>query len=322
MKILRLVTRSIAVLGVGLVALMPATAQTPAQTAFPSKQVTLVVAFPPGGGADLLGRLLAKKYSEAWGQTVIVLNRPGAAGMIGAREVGRAPPDGHTLLVGASGAVMTSNEAELAPVSLLSTPPYIVAVSATLPVNTLREFVAYAKARPDGSVSFGSSGAGSASHLAGELFQSLTQTKLTHVPYKGMGQAVQDLVGGQVTAMFGPPPALLPHIKSGKLKGLAVTDTRRSPLFSDIPTSAEAGVPGLEARAWYGIFAPAGTPAAVIARINAETTKALAAPDVVETLGLQGATPASGDPASFAAFLKRDIATTEDLLRKAGLPVP
>ena len=317
MHIRNLLIRSLSAVGAALVVAAP----TVAQTTFPSKQVTLVVAFPPGGGADLLGRLLAKKYSEAWGQTVIVLNRPGAAGMIGAKEVGRAAPDGHTLLVGASGAVMSANEAELAPISLLSTPPYIVAVNAALPVNNLRDFVAYAKAHPDGSVSFASSGTASASHLAGELFQTLTQTKLTHVPYKGMGQAVQDLVGGQVTVMFGPPPALLPHIKSGKLKGLAVTDTRRSPLFADIPTTAEAGVPGLEARAWYGIFAPAGTPAAVIAKINAETTKALAAPDVMETLALQGATPAGGDPAAFATFLKRDIAATEDLMRKAGLPL-
>jgi tripartite-type tricarboxylate transporter receptor subunit TctC len=317
MQIRKLLTRSIAALGVALAAVVPAAAQT----AFPSKQVTLVVAFPPGGGADLLGRLLAKKYSEAWGQTVIVINRPGAAGMIGAKEVARAAPDGHTLLVGASGTVLTSNEAELAPVSLLSTPPNIVAVNTSLPVNNLREFVAYAKARTDGSVSFASSGAGSSTHLAGELFQSLTQTKVTHIPYKGMGQAVLDLVGGQVTVMFGPPPALLPHIKSGKLKALAVADTHRSPLFGEIPTAAEAGVPGLESRVWYGIFAPAGTPAAVIARINADTTKALAAPDVVETLATQGATPAGGDPASFASFLKKDIATTEDLMRKAGLPL-
>ncbi|MCE9659063.1 MAG: tripartite tricarboxylate transporter substrate binding protein [Burkholderiales bacterium] len=317
MQFRQLLSRSIAALGIGLAAIVPAAAQT----GFPSKQVTVVVAFPPGGGADLLGRLLAKKYSEAWGQTVIVLNRPGAAGLIGAKEVARATPDGHTLLVGASGAVLTANEAELAPVSLLSIPPNIVAVNASLPVNNLREFVAYAKARTDGSVSFASSGAGSSTHLAGELFQSLTQTKMTHIPYKGMGQAVLDLVGGQVTVMFGPPPALLPHIKSGKLKALAVADTHRSPLFAEIPTSAEAGVPGLESRVWYGIFAPAGTPAAVIARINADTTKALAAPDVVETLALQGATPAGGDPAAFASFLKKDIATTEDLMRKAGLPL-
>ena len=317
MQIRTFLIRSIAVASVALAAAVPAVAQT----AFPTKQVTVVVAFPPGGGADLLGRLLAKKYQEAWGQTVVVLNRPGAAGLIGATEVARAAPDGHTLLVGASGGVLSSNEAELAPVSLLSMPPNIVAVNATLPVNNLRELVAYVKARPDGSVSFGSSGAGSSTHLAGELFQSLTQTRLTHIPYKGMGQAVLDLVGGQVTVMFGPPPALLPHIKSGKLRALAVADTQRSPLFSEIPTSVEAGVPGLESRVWYGIFAPAGTPAAVINRINADTLKALAAPDVVETLATQGATPVGGDSASFASFLKKDIATTEDLMKKAGLPL-
>jgi tripartite-type tricarboxylate transporter receptor subunit TctC len=316
MQLRKFLIRSIAAIGIALVAVVPGIAQT----AFPSKLVTLIVPFPPGGGADLLGRLLAKKYSDAWGQNVIVINRPGAAGMIGAKEVGRAAPDGHTLLVAASGSVLSPNEAELAPVALLSTPPYIVAVNASLPVNNLREFVAYAKAHPDGSVSYASSGTGSASHLAGELFQSLTHTKLTHVPYKGMGQAVQDLLGAQVTVMFGPPPALLPYVKSGKLKALAVTDTRRSPLFSEIPTTAQAGVPGLEARAWYGIFAPAGTPAAVIAKINAETTRALAAPDVTDTLALQGATPAGGDPASFATFLKRDIAATEELMRKAGVP--
>jgi tripartite-type tricarboxylate transporter receptor subunit TctC len=317
MPVSKLLGRTVAAVGLALVALAPVAAQP----AFPSKQVSIVVPFPPGGGADLLGRLLATKFQEAWGQTVVVMNRPGAAGMIGAREVGRAAPDGHTLLVGASGAVMSVNEAELAPVALLSTPPYIVAVNATTPVQTVPELVAYAKARPDGSVSFASSGAGSASHLAGEQFQALTQTKLTHVPYKGMGQAVQDLVGGQVTVMFGPPPALLPHIKSGKLRALAVTDTHRSPLFADIPTSAEAGVPGLVARAWYGIFAPAGTPPAVNARINADTAKALAAVDVRETLARQGATPAGGDPASFAAFLKKDIAATEDLMKKAGIPL-
>jgi tripartite-type tricarboxylate transporter receptor subunit TctC len=294
----------------------PAVAQAP----FPSKQVTLIVPFPPGGGADLLARLLAKKYSEAWGQTVVVVNRPGAAGTVGAREVGRSAPDGHTLLVGASGAVVPSNEKELAPVALLSTPPYLIAVNVALPAKTLKEFIDYAKARPDGSVSYASSGPGSASHLSGELFQGLTQTKLTHVPYKGMGQAVQDLVGGQVTVMFGPPPALLPHIRSGKLRALAVTDTQRSPLFNDIPTAAEAGLGGFEAGAWYGIFAPAGTPAAVVDRINADTSKALAASDVVEALAAQGATPSSGDPASFGRFLKADIAKWDELVRKAGLP--
>ena len=316
MQIRTFLARSVAAIGVALVAAAPALAQSN----FPSRPVTLVVAFPPGGGADLLGRLLAKKFEEAWGQPVVVTNRPGAAGTIGANEVARTAPDGHTLLVGAIGAVVPSNQASLAPVSLLSAPPYIVAINSSLPVNNLRELAAYAKARPDGSVSYGSSGAASASHLAGELFQGLTQTKLTHVPYKGMGQAVNDLIGNQVTIMFGPPPVLLPHIKSGRLRALAVTDTQRSPLFPEIPTAVEAGLPGLEARAWYGIFAPAGTPAAVISKINADTAKALAAPDLVETLATQGATPIGGDVQTFVRYLKEDIVKWDDLMRKAGLP--
>lgn len=315
MHFAKLLARSVLAVTVSLGAIAPAAAADP----YPSKQVTMVVPFPPGGGADLLGRLLAKKFSEAWGQPVVVVNKPGASGTLGAREVGRAAPDGYTLLIAASGAVVPSNAAELAPISLLSAPPYIVAVNASLPVNTLREFVAYAKARPDGSVSYASSGPASASHLSGELFMGLTQTKITHVPYKGMGQAVQDLLGGQVTVMFGPPPALLPHIKSGKLKGLAVTDIQRSPLFKELPTAAEAGVPGFEARAWYGIFAPANTPGDVLARIGAETRTALAAADLRETLAALGAVPLGGEAAEFARFLSADIVKWDELMRKAGI---
>jgi tripartite-type tricarboxylate transporter receptor subunit TctC len=297
-----------------LAAVLPAAAQD-----FPTKQVTLIVPFPPGGGADLLGRLLARKFQETWGQTVLVINRPGAAGTIGANEVGRAAPDGHTLLIAASGAVIPSNQSVLAPISLLSAPPYIVAVNTSAPVNSLRELVSYVKSRPAGEVSYASSGPASASHLSGELFQGLTQTKLNHVPYKGMGQAVQDLLGGQVFIMFGPPPALLPHVKSGKLKGLAVTDTQRSPLFPDIPTAAEAGVPGFEARAWYGIFAPANTPAHILAKVNADTNKALALADIKESLAAQGATPIGGTPAEFARFLSSDLSKWDELMRKAGI---
>lgn len=302
------------VVALALCAVLPAVGQE-----FPTKQVTLIVPFPPGGGADLLGRLLARKFQEAWGQTVLVINRPGAAGTIGANEVGRAAPDGHTLLIAASGAVIPSNQSVLAPISLLSAPPYIIAVNASSPVNSLRELVSYVKSRPAGEVSYASSGPASASHLSGELFQGLTQTQLNHVPYKGMGQAVQDLLGGQVFIMFGPPPALLPHVKSGKLKGLAVTDTQRSPLFPDMPTAAEAGVPGFEARAWYGIFAPANTPAHIIAKVNADTNKALALADIKDSLAAQGATPIGGTPAEFARFLSSDLSKWDELMRKAGI---
>lgn len=189
----------------------------------------------------MLGRVLAKHLTEVWKQPVVVENKPGAAGTLGANAVGGSAPDGYTLLVGASGALTPANASSLEPVSLLSAPPYIVVVNASMPVSNLKEFIDYAKANPN-QVFFASSGAGAASHLSGELFMGLTDTKLTHVPYKGMGQAVQDLLGGQVTVMFGPPPALLPHVRAGKLKALAVASPERSPLFPEIPTAEELGV--------------------------------------------------------------------------------
>jgi tripartite-type tricarboxylate transporter receptor subunit TctC len=322
MQIRKLLSRLFAAAALVFVALAPTLAL--AQAPFPTKQVSIVVAFPPGGGADLLGRLLAKKYQEMWGQTVVVLNRPGAAGVIGAKEVARAAPDGHTLLVGASGAVMSANEAELAPVALLSTPPYIVAVNAATPVNTLRELVAYAKARPDGSVSFASSGSGSASHLAGEQFQTLTQTKLTHVPYKGQGQAVQDLVGGQVTVMFGPPPALLPHIKSGKLRALAVSSPKRIALLPDVPTVAESGVPGtkdFEADQWYGVVAPAGTPADIVAMLNRQINQSLNTPDVHARLTAEGAEPTPTTPQAFGQLIASEMKRWDRVIKSAHITV-
>ena len=317
MEFRTLLAQSLAIATLAISSALPALAKD-----FPNRQVTLIVPFPPGGGADLLARLLAKKFQEAWGQTVVVMNRPGAAGIIGAKEVGRAEPDGHTLLIAASGAVVPSNAAELAPISLLSAPAQIVAVNSSLPVSNLLELVAYAKARPDGSVSYASSGPASASHLSGELFEALTQTKLTHVPYKGMAQAVQDLIGGQVTVMFGSAPALLPHIKSGELKGLAVTDTHRSPFYNDIPTAGESGVPNFEVQVWYGIFAPANTAPEVIAKIHAETLKVLTATDARDMLASQGATPIGSDPAEFSRFLAADLAKWNALMKKAGAAAP
>lgn len=287
-------------------------------TDFPRGRVNLIVPFPPGGGADILGRVLAKHLTEVWGQPVVVENRAGAAGTIGANFVGASAPDGTHIVVAASGAVTPDNTKNLAPVSLLSAPPYIVAVNANFPGNGLGDLVSQAKANP-GKVFFASSGAGSASHLSGELFMGLTGTKITHVPYKGMGQAVQDLVGGQVTVMFGPPPVLLPQVKSGKLKALAVASPQRSPLFPEIPTAAEGGVQGFDAGAWYGLLVRAGTPAAVVAKISEETARAMKKPDVVQALAAIGATPVGSTPEEFARYLAADIAKWDDLLRKAGV---
>lgn len=286
---------------------------------YPTKTVNIVVPFPPSGGADILARLIAKHLSTAWGQPVTVENKPGAAGTIGANAVGAAAPDGHTILVGASGALTTDNAASLAPVSLLSAPPYLVAVSPSLPATTLQEMVSYAKANPT-KVFYGSSGPGSASHLSGELFAGLTQTRLTHVPYKGMGQAVQDLIGGQINVMFGPPPVLLPHIKSGKIRALAVASRERSPLYPEIPTAAEAGVAGFDAGAWYGLLVPAATSREVINKISAESARALQRPEIVQALAAIGATPVGSRPEVFARHLQADIAKWDDLLKKAGVP--
>ncbi len=305
--------------GLAAVAAGPATWGVAHAQSYPSQRVALIVAFPPGGGADILGRVLAKHLTEAWKQSVVVENKPGAAGTLGATIVGSSAPDGYTILVGASGAVTSANAASLAPVSLLSAPPYIITVNASMPVNNLQEFIAYAKANP-GKVFFASSGAGSASHLSGELFMGLTGTQLTHVPYKGMGQAVQDLLGGQVTVMFGPPPVLLPHVRTGKLKALAVGSTERSPLFKEIPTAEEQGVKGFESGAWYGLLAPAKTPRAVIDKISQDTARVLKEPEVVSALASIGATPAGSTPDEFDRFLAADVAKWDELLKKAGVP--
>jgi tripartite-type tricarboxylate transporter receptor subunit TctC len=306
------------VLAAALLAVAPAAWSPALADDYPTRRVTLIVPFPPGGGADILGRVLAKHLSDVWGQPVVVENKPGAAGTIGANAVGASPPDGYNIVVAASGAVTPENAKALAPVSLLSAPPYLVAVNASFPGTTLGDLVAQAKANP-GKVFFASSGNGSASHLSGELFMGITQTKLTHVPYKGMGQAVQDLIGGQVTVMFGPPPVLLPQVKAGKLKALAVTSPQRSPLFPDIPTAAEGGVPGFDAGAWYGLLVPAGTPAEVIAKISEETARAMKKPEVVQALASIGAVPVGSTPQEFARYLDADIAKWDDLLKKAGV---
>jgi tripartite-type tricarboxylate transporter receptor subunit TctC len=288
---------------------------------FPVRQVTFVVAFPPGGGADILGRVIASQLTESWKQPVVVENRSGASGTIGANAVGNATPDGYTWLIGASGAVTSANEKNLTPVSLLSVPPLMVTVNASQPINSLGDLIALAKAQPE-KVLYASSGPGSSTHLTGELFMELTGTKLTHVPYKGMGQAVGDLLGGQVTVMFGPPPVMLPHVRGGKLRALALASSERSPLYPEIPTAAEQGLPGFEAGVWYGILAPAKTPRNIVDRVSADVAAVLRSPAVAQALESIGATGIGSSPQAFAEFLEKDIARMEELLKKAGVKPP
>lgn len=289
-----------------------------AQDIFPSRAVSIVVPFAPGGGADILARVLGQRLSETWRQPVLVENKPGAAGVVGANGVARSEPDGYTLLMAASGAVVPSNAKELAPVTLVAAPPYMVLVNAAVPVTSTREFIAYLKARP-GQLNFASSGVGSASHLSAELFTGMTGTKMTHVPYKGIGQAVTDLVSGQVQVLFGPPPAVIKQVQAGALKALAVTSSQRSSLWPEIPTVAESGVAGYDAVGWYGLLAPARTPREVIAKIGVDVARALQVPTVNERLTAIGATPAAGSPEEFARFLEADTAKWANLMAKAGI---
>ncbi|MBB6310007.1 Bug family tripartite tricarboxylate transporter substrate binding protein [Xanthobacter tagetidis] len=285
-----------------------------AQSKFPDHPVKLVVPFPPGGGADILARLVGQKLNERWGQPVVVESKPGNAGIVGSNEVGRSKPDGYTLVMAASGAIVASNINQLTPIALVSTPPYMLAVHDSMPVKTVQEFIAYLKQNP-GKVNFGSSGIGSASHLAADLFMRMTGTEMVHVPYKGIGQAINDLVGNKVSVMFGPPQALLPQAEAKTVKILGITSKTKSKVFPDLPTVAET-VPGYEAVGWYGVLGPNGIPDPVVTEISAGVNAALADPVIAERLTAMGAAATPGTPGDFKAFLDADIAKWNALLEK------
>jgi tripartite-type tricarboxylate transporter receptor subunit TctC len=285
------------------------------QTKYPDRTVKMIVPFPPGGGADILARMIGQKMNERWGQAIVVENKSGNAGILGSNEVGRSSPDGYTLLLAASGAVVAANIDSLAPIALVTTPPYMLAVHASMPVKSVPEFVDYLKKNPS-TVNFASSGVGSASHLAAELFMRISKTEMTHVPYRGIGQGVNDLIGNRVSVMFGPPQALLPQVAAGHVRVLAVTSKERYPLFPDIPTIAESGVPGFEALGWYGILAAAGTPDEIVKQIADATNDAIQDPTIKERMITLGAAPRPGTPEDFRAFLKEDTAKWTELLSK------
>ena len=294
---------------------------------FPSGQVRIIVPFPPGGATDVLGRVLAAGLQTAWGQTVISEYRPGAAGVIGTRQVVAAPADGLTLLMASTGAILAlaggqsgafDVTRELAPVSLIAAPPYILVVNPDVPVRSAAELVAYARANP-GKLSFGSSGAGSASHLSGALFAQMTGTEMLHVPYRGTGPAVTDLLGGRIDLMFSPALVVTPHIAAGTLRVIGTTGAARSALFPDFPTIAETGLPDYQSLGWFGLFAPAGTPRDVVAKVSADVGRVLGSPEAKQRLAEQGAEPAPNAPDAFTAFVNADIAKWLDLARKTGI---
>ncbi len=302
-------------------------AQAPA---YPTKPIRIVVPFPPGGATDLLARDVAQKLTDAWGQSVIVDNRPGAGGNIGSELVAKAAPDGYTLEMGTVGthAINASLYAKMpydhvkdfVPIILVAGVPNVLVVNPSVPVNSVAELIAYAKANP-GKLNFASSGAGTSIHLSGELFKVMAGVDVTHVPYKGSAPALQDLLGGQVQFMFDNLPPSLPHIKAGKLRALAVTSTTRAPALPDLPTMAESGLPGFEASSWFGLLAPAGTPPAIVAKINAEVAKWLATPEAREKLAKQGANAAGGTSEDFAKHIAAETAKWAKVVKASGAKV-
>jgi len=294
---------------------------------YPARPVRFVVAFPPGGGTDIIARSIAQKLGERLGQQVLIDNRPGAGGNIGTDLVAKSSPDGYTLLMGSAGplAINASLFArmpfdpikDLAPVTLAASTPNVLVVHPSLPAATVRELIALAKARP-GEINFASSGHGTPAHLAGELFNSMAGVKLIHVPYKGAAPALADLLGGQVQLMFSTMPPALPHVRDGKLRALAVTSLKRSPAAPDLPTVDEIALPGFEANTWHGVVVPAGTPAAIVARLNREIVAILHLPDVVERLSGQGAEALGSTPEEFAAYIKSESVKWAKVVRDSG----
>jgi len=295
-----------------------ATAGIAQQTSFPEKPVRIIVPFPPGGGADALARIMQPKLTEIWKQTVIVENKPGASGHIGADFVASSPADGYTMMMSSTASLTEKNVSQFAPVSLVSASPYVVVANPKVPANNIAELVAYAKKNP-GKLTFGSSGTGAASHLSAELFKSMAGVDLLHVPYKGTGQAVTDLLAGQIDLLFAPAQAVMPHVQAKKLKAFAVTSARRSSSVPDLPPVAEGGVAGYEAIGWFGLLVPAATPAAVVEKLSADANRVLNDPEVKQRMLALGAEPSANTPAQFAAFIRADQAKWSKLMRERGI---
>jgi tripartite-type tricarboxylate transporter receptor subunit TctC len=292
---------------------------------YPVKPIRLIVPFAPGGSSDTVSRLVAQKLSAAFGQQVVLENRAGAGGNIGMDAVAKAAPDGYTLLFAAGSAAINVSLydkmsfdplKDLVPVSHVCNVNGILVVHPSVPARTLKEFIDLARSRPD-AINYASAGSGTVVHLAGEMFKSMARVNLTHVPYKGSGPALSDLLGGQVQAMFANMPGTMQHVKADKLRVLAVTGARRSPLLPDVPAVSEL-VPGYAASTWFGVFAPAGTPAAIVTRINAEIGKALTAPDLLATLRAEGAEPVGSSAEQFAQFFREEVSRWGAVVRASG----
>jgi tripartite-type tricarboxylate transporter receptor subunit TctC len=316
----------VAILILPLAALMPGSALAQAD-AYPNKPLRFILPFPPGGGTDILGRIISERLAANLGQPVVIENRGGAGGNVGAETAAKSAPDGYTIvLVAPSLAISPSLYSRLnydpvkdfAPVSLVATVPNVMITHPSVPAQTLREFIALAKSKP-GSMNFGSGGNGTSNHLAGELFNIVAGVKLVHVPYKGVNLAMNDVLSGEVHLVVIGIPAAAPHIKAGKLRALALIAPQRSPALPEVPTVAEAGLPDFEVTTWYGVLAPAGTPRPIVTRLNAELVKIMHAPELKERLASLATDPATSTPEEFAAYIKQEIAKWAEVVRKAGL---
>jgi tripartite-type tricarboxylate transporter receptor subunit TctC len=298
-----------------------------AQSPYPSKPIRFVVPYPAGGPLDTVARLLAQKVSQSVKQPVIVDNKPGAGGNIGADIVAKSPADGYTILMGAVAthainpvlyaSIPYDPVRDFAPITQIASTPNVLVVNPSVPANNVREFIAYAKANP-GKLNFGSGSTGSAGHLAGELFKTMAGVDMTHVPYKGAAPAMQDLIGGQIQVMFDNLASSLGQVRAGKVKALAVTTARRSSLAPELPTIAESGLPGFDISTWFGLFAPAATPREALDRLYVEFTRALAAPDVREKMLNLGAEPVGSKPEEFAAYIRGEAEKYARLVRASG----
>lgn len=295
--------------------------------AYPTKPLRLIAPSSPGSGVDIVARFFAQKLSEQVKQQVIVENRAGAGANLGAEIAAKSAPDGYTLFMGTPAHTINPSlyrrlnydiVKDFTAISLVSTGQYVLIAHPSLPAKTVPQLIALAKAQP-GQLNYGSAGPGNATHLAGELFRTMAKVNIVHVPYKGSGPALVDLVGGQVQCMFSNLTAALPHMKSGKLRAIAVTGDKRTPIVPTLPTIAESALPGYEVSSWYGLLAPAGTSQEIISRLNTEVGRAMRAPEMKDRLAAEGADPAPGTAGEFAALLKTEIAKWSNVIRQAGI---
>jgi tripartite-type tricarboxylate transporter receptor subunit TctC len=305
---------------------LPTLAQ--AASAYPAKPIRIIVAYTPAGTTDILARAVGQKMTEAWGQTVIVDNRPGANGNIGTELTANATPDGYTITMGTAATHSINNTLyptlkwdavkNFAPISLVAMVPNVLVVNNSLPVKSVKALMAYGNANP-GKLNHGSPGLGSTGHLCAELFKGISGIKMTHVPYKGSAPTLADLAGGQIQVVIDNLPPYLPHVQSGKIRGLAVTTAQRSPAAPNLPTIQEAGVAGYEAGSWFGLLAPTGTPKNIVQKLSGETARILKVREVNERLSALGASPVGGTPEEFAAFIRSEQAKWRKVIQQAGI---